>query len=238
MSRRPHGSLSLLTSMSFLLLLLAGFDRPAMASATNTSSKTNTVAFRLTNTTATPVSEMYFDLVPTDTIIPPLVGTDPQGNPIEGSPMKALPSSMGIDVSSAYVLLTDDPAGSDMERMFLLFGYKPDPTAADGAVPFLPLVDDNGGRLGELSPGGTFDFELNLAQGSLGYLLKSAIDGLSLSVLDVPSPEPEPSPGHGGNPGTDPGTQVPEPSALLLWGVIGVGAMVVVRRRRSALRLG
>lgn len=226
MSRRPIGSSAVLGT---LLLLL-----PAVAGPTASASATKTVAFRLSNTTATPVSEMYFELVPTGTILPPVIGNTPDGSPIEGSPMKALPSSKGIDVSSAYVLLTDDPAQADMERMFLLFGYEPDPDAAPGAVPFVPLLDDGGARVGQLDPGGTFDFELTLAQGSIGYLLKSAIDGLTVSVLDASSPEPTPSPGHGGGSGGEnPGTPIPEPSALLLWAAIGLGGLGLARRRRS-----
>jgi hypothetical protein len=228
MALRPIRSSAVLAAAATALLL-------AVVASDATASATRTVAFRLSNTTASPVSEMYFDLVPTGTILPPVIGTDPSGSPIEGSPMKALASSKGIDVSSAFVLLTEDPAELDMERMFLLFGFEPDPSAAPGEVPFAPLLDADGGRVGQLEPGGTFDFELTLAQGSIGYLLKSAIDGLTLSVLDVTSPTVPPSEGNaGGGPGGgNPGTQVPEPSALLLWSAIGLGTLGLARRRRA-----
>ncbi|RUL83644.1 hypothetical protein [Tautonia sociabilis] len=218
MSRRPIGPPAVLGVVA--LLATVGAPEPSPAA--------DMVAFRLKNTTDAPVSEMYFTSVPKGTILPPVIGTNPDGSPIEGSPMKALPSSVGIDVSSSYVLLTDDPADTDLERMFLLFGYEPDPNAAAGAVPFLPLVDDAGNRVGRLEPGGTFDFELDLAQGSLAYLLKSAIDGLTLEVLGDGAPT---DPGSDPIPGGDPGTPIPEPGALLLWSVIGFGALALARRR-------
>jgi hypothetical protein len=218
-----HRLLGLLAALG-VVIAVAG--RPA------TASPTKPMTFRLTNTTDSPVSEMYFELVPRDTIIPPVIGTDEDGGVIEGSPMTALSSSTGIDVSTSYVLLTNDPSDADMERMFLLFGYEPE-TDASAAVPFRPLLDAEGNRVGQLAPGGMFDFELNLAQNAVGWLLKSAVDGLSLSVPDGPSPDPDPEPTGPGSP--DPGTvgtPIPEPSAVILWTAFGVGAFGFARRRR------
>lgn len=221
-----HRLLGLLAALG---VVIAVTGRPA------TASPTQPMTFRLTNTTDSPVSEMYFELVPRDTIIPPVIGTDEDGGVIEGSPMTALDSSTGIDVSTSFVLLTSDPSDEEMERMFLLFGYEPE-TDPSAAVPFRPLVDAEGNRIGQLEPGGMFDFELNLAQNAVGLFLKSAVDGLSLSVLDLPSPEPEPEPGLPGDP--DPGTvgtPIPEPSAVILWTVFGLGAFSFARRRRRLL---
>ncbi|WP_169978014.1 PEP-CTERM sorting domain-containing protein [Tautonia rosea] len=216
----------LLGLLAMLGVVIAATGRPA------TASPTQPMTFRLTNTTASPVSEMYFELVPRDTIIPPVIGTDETGAVIEGSPMTALSSSTGIDVSTSYVLLTSDPSDEDMERMFLLFGYEPE-TDPSAAVPFRPLVDADGNRIGQLEPGGMFDFELNLAQDAVGWLLKSAVDGLSLSVLDLPSPEPEPEPTEPGGPDLGVGgTPIPEPSAVILWTAFGLGAFGFARRRR------
>ena len=224
MSHRPFG---VLAATAALLFCLAG---PASAS--------KMAGFRLANTTATPVSEVFFGLLPKGTVTPPIIGNAEDGAPIEGSPLRALDTSIGVDTDSAFVLLADDPAAPDMERLFLLFGYRPSTDPDASGLPFDPLLDDNGDRIGELSPGGVFDFELSLADAFDPSMLASGVDGLSLSLLDLPPTDPEPAPGTPDPPtGGNPGTPIPEPSALLLWAAPAVAGLAWARRRSRSARV-
>ena len=223
MSHRPIGVLAA-TAVALCCLAV-----PASAS--------KMAGFRLANTTAVPVSEVFFELLPEGTVTPPIIGNAEDGSAIEGSPLRALDTSTGVDTDSAFVLLADDPNAPDMERLFLLFGYRPSTDPSASALPFDPLFDEDGNRVGELSPGGVFDFELSLADAFDPSTLASGVDGLSLSLLNLPPTDPDPptgnpDPSDGGNPGA----QVPEPSALLLWAVPLVLGLALARRRRRAAR--
>jgi len=203
------------------------------------------VGLRLLNPTAEPVSETFFNLLPAGTVTPPIAGTDPDGQPIEGSPVSALDSSEGVSIDDSFVLLSDeiDPDGIVRERLFLLFGFEPNPTAGPDELPFRPLVDDAGNRVGLLEPGGFFDFEISLADASDAGLLEPGTDGLSLSVIDLTMPGDDggdDNDGGGGDPAAPPpddsgapGAQVPEPSAALLWASLAAAGLGLAHRRRS-----
>lgn len=219
-----------------LRLVLTGVSIALLAAASSRASEK--VSFSLTNTGSTPVTDVTFQPIPTGTIVPTVTGTDASGNPIEASPLTALPSSTGVDTSNAYVLLgnVDVPAGGTQDTLFLLFGYQPnaafDPDDPSSS-PFLPVTDAAGKRRGALQPGGQFDFQLSLANpADLGLIVPTSAD-LALSQLAATSsPVTTPSPATP-PPADISTTAVPEPSTLLVWaGLVGASAWFARNGRR------
>jgi hypothetical protein len=202
------------------------------------------IGFSLENVGTTPISEATFQPLPIGTVVPSVEGTDAAGNPIEGSPLEALATSTGVATNNAFFLLGSQelPDGTTQDAMFLIFGYQPNPAydpADPASQPFIPAVDAAGNQTGMLEPGGRFEFELTLADAASAGLIVPTVSELSLGTL-IQASGPEESPGPEAWAGAPDGglgevTTIPEPSAVVLWGVVaGLGA--VAARRRLAGR--
>lgn len=197
------------------------------------------VSFSLSNTGTTAVSEALFKTMPPGTVVPSISGTDEEGNPIEGPPLNALSSSTGVGIDQTFVLLgsQDLPDGSTQDSMFLIFGYKPNPSydpSDPNSLPFIAALDDSGNPMGQLQPGGRFDFELNLANPADAGLIVPTSADLHLGPLAY-ARDGGTTPGEeawSGLPGEV--TTIPEPGALVLWmGMAGAGVLMARRRMRA-----
>ncbi len=220
------------------LIVICSMLVALVAASHSIVSASEMVNFRLTNDGTTAVSETFFEPLPFGTIVPP-ISIGPDGMEFEDSPLNALDSSQGVDVDSAFVLLSDevDDGGNSLERLFLLFGFEPNPEAGPEDFPFQELFDTDGNRFGQLEPGGAFDFELSLQSAQDADLLLPGTEGLTLTLLDISEPVDNPDLGSG-NGGVNPvdDLTIPEPAAILLWGVlIGAGLAYSRHRRRRLL---
>jgi len=239
MTRRPAAMRAGLTAAFTVAVAFAFATEPSRAS--------ETLRFRLTNQNESPVSELFFEPLPAGSIVPPIVGEAPDGSPIEGRPLTALPSSTGVDLDSTFVLLGSETGddGVDRDSLVLLFGFEPNENASPDDPPFLPLLDEQGARFGQLEPGGAFDFELNVGSEEVGSLLVPELEGLTLSMLDLPPVDPNPNPNPDpSDPPSDPSgdpepTPIPEPAAVWLWGSLALAGVAVrqVGRERRRRRL-
>lgn len=222
MTRRPPASVAALVAA---LAVLASWTGTARAAALGSNSATYRLIYSAPAGSPALV-KVAAGVLPPGAIVPPVVGTDPQGRPIEGSPVTILPGSTGVRTDPAPLVALGSgttSTGEPAQAIGFDFGDRaPDePFAIDGEVEF--------GASG-LSPGGMLEFALNLANGVTPPLLvlppTATAAGLALANVPTAQPvTPTPVPVH----------PVPEPATVLAWS--GLAALALVRARVRARRL-
>lgn len=230
MLRRSHNlpSLSLVAAMA---CLVAGIS-PGVANGSTL------LSFRLANEGTKPVSGVDFTVLPPGAIVPPVVGTDPDGQDLHGSPLTILPDSTGFDADKFSVALGQGPGE---QRLRLLFGHR-QTVDDDGKVQFEPVLDDQGQTVGLFQPGAILNFALNVdsaAQEALRLVLPSGVSSLTLEALapEIPKTEPPTDESPPVTPPLNPGpgsNEVPEPASVLLWtALIALGLIRYRTQRRG-----
>ncbi len=190
--------------------------------------------YQFTNTGGGPVSRADFAIIPSGSVQPPVIGTDPvTGLAITASPVTLDPTrSSGFDPSNFSTALG---TGVNVQGLRLLFGQKQ--VVSNGQVTFVPVNGPNGEAPRYLDNGGVVTFSLHLDPAFQGVVtLKSLTAGIGDATL-LP-PVGNGSGGDGGDgaggSGSDGGSDapnIPEPGTMMLWVAAGAGLFCLRRAR-------
>jgi hypothetical protein len=200
----------------FPALVLAALALAAFAPPTQAA---DIATFQLVNTGTTPITQVDLNVVPPGTIVPPVVGTNPDGSDQTASPLTITTGSQGFDKNNLVVLLGNGPGVQDLR---LLFGQK-ETTGPDGKTQFQPVLGANGLPSGELEPGGVLNFSVTLSptfQGNLHLSLPLTSKGLNIVQYAID------------NPGST--AVIPEPLSLVLWSSLAGLSLLHARAYRRS----
>lgn len=204
------------------------------------TAEASTIRGVLINHTGADISSVNFNVVPAGSLVPPVIGKDPQtGEDLTGTPLTIDANPSGLDANNVSVALLGKKNGDQQLRV--LFGQTLT-KGPDGKLQIIPLPGANGAPPQPFANNGMFSFTLTSSDPTLKALeLDPALASQGISYYALSSNTGTPSgnpPGVGVSSGdidSGGGTNVPEPTSLALWAALATLCGGLTRWRRRAM---